>query len=253
MKAATRRWISKTAWKRHTTSLRWGALNVRTLHSTIDNKNGELEITGAAPDKPFNLCKLFADHNFSLMAQSETRWKGEGTIQVGEYTIIYSGLPTEAPVSLQGVAVALNPSMRAAWTRAGCVVETVGSRLLRIQLLLGKRTFHVISVYAPTFRATDADKEEFYNNLKMLCGKCKAGEELVVLGDFNARVGRRETAGKMDHEDQAMDTIRGRFGNPQLNDNGRLLLDFCRGYGRHPLRVMSTYFQHKVYETWQHI
>ena len=192
MKAAQSRWTSKTAWKRHTTTLRWGALNVRTLHSTIENRHGELEITGASPDKPFNLCKMFAEHNFSVMALSETRWKGEGTIQVGDYTIIYSGLPADAPVSLQGVAFALKPSMRSAWTRAGCTVETVGSRLIRIQLLVGKHMFHVISVYAPTYRATDTEKEEFYQNLSVLCGKCKAGEELVVLGDFNARVGRRE-------------------------------------------------------------
>lgn len=83
--------------------------------------------------------------------------------------------------------------------------------------------FHVISVYAPTYRATDIEKEEFYQNLSKLRGKYKAGEELVVLGDFNARVGRRAPAGNVDSEDLLTDTVRGLFGNPQLNDNGRLL------------------------------
>ena len=174
MKAAQRRWISKTAWKRHTTTLRWGSLNVRTSHPTIENKHRGLEITGAAPDKPFNLCKMFGEHNFSVMALSETRWKGEGNIQVGDYTIIYSGLPADAPVSLQGVAFALNHSMRTAWTRAGCIVETVGSRLILIQLLVGTRMFHVISVYAPAYRATDTEKEECYQNRSKLCGKCES-------------------------------------------------------------------------------
>ena len=108
------------------------------------------------------------------MALSETRWKGEGTIQVGDYTIIYSGLPADAPVSLQGVAFALNHSMRTAWTRAGCIVETVGSRLILIQLLVGTRMFHVISVYAPAYRATDTEKEECYQNRSKLCGKCES-------------------------------------------------------------------------------
>lgn len=62
--------------------------------------------------------------------------------------------------------------------------------MIRIQVLIGKQTFHVISVYAPTYRATDADKEEFYNNLSMLCNTCKAGDELVILGDFIARFGQ---------------------------------------------------------------
>ena len=53
-------------------------------------------------------------------------------------------------------------------------------------------------------------------------------------------------------EDSVTDNVRGLFGNPQLNDNGRLLFDFCGGFGCNPLRIMSTYFQHKVYETWQH-
>lgn len=97
---------------------------------------------------------------------------------------------------------------------------------------------------------TDTEKEEFYQNLSKLCGKCKAGEELVVLCP---RIGRREPAGNVDSEDLVTDNVRGLFGNPQLNDNGRLLLDFCRCFGRNPLRTMSTYFQHKVYETWRAI
>ena len=32
------------------------------LYTTIENKHGKLEITGAAPDKPFNLCKMFGEH-----------------------------------------------------------------------------------------------------------------------------------------------------------------------------------------------
>lgn len=70
------------------------------------------------------------------------------------------------------------------------------------------------------------------------------------MGDFNARVGIRDEQANAD--DVGHDLVLGRFGNPQLNDNGRLLLDFCRQRNRRPLRVMSRMYQHDTYGTWQH-
>lgn len=135
------------------------------------NEGGKLSIAGACPDKPFNMCQTFKDHGFSLAALSETRWKGEGAIDVDDYKILYCGLSLDAPVSLYGVGIALNPAMQTAWKAAGCVMEGCPGRLLRITLKIAQRTFHVIAVYAPTFRAAEVEKEQFYKDLSTMVSK----------------------------------------------------------------------------------
>ena len=43
--------------------------------------------------------------------------------------------------------------------------------------------------------------EDFYNKLRTLVGSCKSHEELVILGDFNARVGIREARSGTDPDE----------------------------------------------------
>ena len=227
---------------------------MRTMNCKVSNRGGDLEFEGASPTKPFDVCSVFRKHRLVLGALSETRWKGCGTLRADEFLFLFSGLPEEAPVSLYGVSFVLGPSMQAAWRAAGSHVVYHSERLMKIKLLIKGRVFHVISVYAPTFRAKDEEKEKFYADLHALCAECKAGEELIVMGDFNARVGVRNTAtGDTEVEGQdGDDRSLGDFGLPELSDNGRLLLDFCRSYGAKSLRVMSTKYKHKQYGTWQH-
>ena len=255
MKAAGNRLITKRS-RRHTTRLRWGAVNVRTMQTKIHNVGGELCFEGAEPTKPYETCDLLAAHDISLCAMSEVRWKGQGTLSAGEYLYIFSGLPEEAPVSLYGVAIALNPAMQKAWRAAGSQVSYCNERLLKIKLRLDDRIFHVISVYAPTFRASETEKESFYAQLAKLTSECKSSEELVIMGDFNARVGTRgketSTVEEATMGDVTADLVLGDFGMEELNDNGRLLLDFCRSQRGKSLRVMDTLFQHSTYGTWQH-
>ena len=172
-------------------------------------------------------------------------------MDIGSSKIIYSGILEGSERAMQGVGIFLDDQMKKAWNRAGSVVECRGGRLLRIQVEIERRTFHVIACYAPTFRATDLEKEEFYRDLAEMVGRCKANEELVVLGDFNARVGVREAPAESD-ENESTDLALGPFGMTELNDNGRLLLDFFRNGRRKPLRVMSTCYHHKEDGTWMH-
>ena len=60
---------------------------------------------------------------------------------------------------------------------------------------------HVISCYAPTFAASRAEKDNFFDDLQQALNKMPSCEPFVILGDFNARVGSRED-GDGDEEDQ---------------------------------------------------
>ena len=81
----------------------------------------------------------------------------------------------------------------------------MSSRVIIARLLLGvagdrlpcgkKRSgdffLSVVSVYAPTSKATYAVKSQFMADLQSAIEQVPASDVLVVLGDFNARVGAR--------------------------------------------------------------
>ena len=109
---------------------------------------------------------------------------------------MFSGLEPEAPRSIQGVGIALNADMRKAWERADCFCAFGGSRLLHIKLKLQGRLVNVISVYAPTFKAEEIEKDQFYRDLEAMVASASSGEPVFAMGDFNAQVGRRREEGE---------------------------------------------------------
>ena len=57
MKAAWRCPNRNILWKHKAVKLRWGALNVRTLNTQVENVGGKLVVTGANPCRPYDLCR----------------------------------------------------------------------------------------------------------------------------------------------------------------------------------------------------
>ena len=98
------------------------------------------------------------------------------------------------------------------------------------------------SVYAPTLQAELAEKDKFYSELRILPQGTPADDKLLVLGDFNARVGQDAVTWK---------GILGRHGVGNCNDNRRLLLEFCM---EQQLVITNTIFQQKdsLETTWMH-
>ena len=74
------------------------------------------------------------------------------------------------------------------------------------------------SCYAPTFGASRAAKDSFFDHLQEALGEIPPSEPYVVQGDFNARVGSRSPT-----EGEQGEKSRGphRFG--ELNDAGKEL------------------------------
>ena len=111
---------------------------------------------------------------------------------------------------------------------------------LRLDSATGPVT--LISVYAPTLSATPDTKDMFYENRASIIRNIHSNEQVVLLGDFNARVGA-------DHE--SWPSCRGQFGVGKMNENGQRLLDLCTF---HDLCITNSFFctkpQHKV--SWRH-
>ena len=116
-------------------------------------------------------------------------------------------------------------------------------RLMVMHLPLSdKRQATLISAYAPTMTNSDGTKDKFYEELDSLLGSVSKADKLLLLGDFNARVGS-------DH--QAWPDIIGKHGIGNCNSNGHLLLQTC---STHKLVITNTLFQlaSRKKSTWMH-
>ncbi|BHF66253.1 hypothetical protein SprV_0200926900 [Sparganum proliferum] len=76
----------------------------------------------------------------------------------------------------------------------------------------------------------DAAEDQFYEDLHALLATVSKADQLVVLGDFNARVGTDHTACR---------GVLGPHGLRGSNDNGLLLLRTC---AEHRLILTNTFF-----------
>ena len=88
---------------------------------------------------------------------------------------------------------------------------------------------------------TTVEMESFYEKLSDCIDKAK-GDIIIVLSDFNARVGR---------DWQLWPSVIRKHRTGKMNSNGLTLLEFCT---RLHLSIMGTMFQLKAYlkNTWQH-
>jgi len=96
-------------------------------------------------------------------------------------------------------------------------------------------------VYGPTTAATDEEMERFYQNLSKAVKHVPKGDILLVMGDFNAKVGRREPF--------AMSSAVGLYGLGETNEAGEQLEDLC---SEHQLALANATFKEhpKQQYTW---
>lgn len=111
----------------------------------------------------------------------------------------------------------------------------------RIPLTKGRHAT-LISTYAPTLDAEEVTKDHFCESLDQALQRIPPSDKIVLLGDFNARVGSNT---------QLWRNILGKHGIGKTNNNGLRLLMLC---SEHNLVITATLFQLKAkYKTsWMH-
>jgi exonuclease III len=90
-------------------------------------------------------------------------------------------------------------------------------RILSLRLTTSSGPTLILNVYAPTHCSTAKDKYAFYKALETRIREIPDKENLILLGDFNARLGTDHTSWP-------------HFGVCRLNDNGQRLLELCSFY-----------------------
>ena len=188
------------------------------------------------------VARELARYKIDIAALSETRLAGEGQLKEASsgYTFFWKGRePSERRESGVGFAI----KNKVLQMLDGTPIA-VSDRLMHMRLPLTHDRFAtIISVYAPTMTNPAHIKEVFYAELNSLIRSVPRDDKLLILGDFNARVGQ-------DHAHTWANII-GRHGVGSLNSNGLLLLELC---AEHNLTVMNTMFRlkNKHKTTWMH-
>uniref|UniRef100_H3A6M0 Endonuclease/exonuclease/phosphatase domain-containing protein n=1 Tax=Latimeria chalumnae TaxID=7897 RepID=H3A6M0_LATCH len=183
--------------------------NVRTL---MDNPNSERPERRTAI-----ISRELARYNIDVAALSKTRIPAEGQLREegGGYTFFWKGKPEEDHC-IHRVRFAIKNRIADLLTE---LPIGINKRLMTLRLQLsGNQRATIISAYAPTHDAIDDSKEFFYANLDAMLAAVPKQDKLILLGDFNARVGHDYPLWK--------DTI-SKEGVGKSNANGLLLLTKC--------------------------
>ncbi|KAJ8727784.1 hypothetical protein PYW07_001903 [Mythimna separata] len=167
--------------------------------------------------------------NTLITGLSETHWKESGHRNLEKHTIFYSG--TESS-SFAGVAIAVPTP----WVGSVLGYNPVNERIITMKLCASPCALNIIQVYAPTGAATEEDIEDFYRKLEECIENIPKREILMIIGDFNAKVGT--TA-----HDTGLRNIVGQYGLGCRNSRGERLIQFAADNN---FTVMNTVFKHHL-------
>ncbi|VDL90578.1 unnamed protein product [Schistocephalus solidus] len=198
------------------------AWNVRSL---LDNPRSN------RPERRTALvARELARYKVDIAALSETRFSEQGQLEeVGAgYTFFWSGRP-KAERRDAGVAFTIRNGIMG---RLPCLPQGINDHLMSLRLLLrGDKFATIISVYAPPMTSSDAAKDKYYEDLHSLLVTVPKADKLIVLGDFNARVGTDRASWR---------GVLGPYGLAGFNENSLLLLRTC---AEHRLTLTNTFFR----------
>ncbi|GFO08817.1 craniofacial development protein 2-like [Plakobranchus ocellatus] len=139
--------------------------NVRTLH-----RKGKLENV-----KEMERMKL------NILGFTEVRWIGAGSMKLGSKTLIYSG----GHAHERGVGILFDVTT-AKSLGSWCPIS---DRVVVAKLVAKPLNLGIIQEYAPTSDSEDVQVEKFYEEIENAKGYLKSQDIIIVMGDFNAKVG----------------------------------------------------------------
>jgi endonuclease/exonuclease/phosphatase family metal-dependent hydrolase len=179
------------------------------------------------PEKMREIANKMLKYKIDIIAPQEIRWQEQGRIDKSEYTVMYSGTSSRTGQLETGLMVTKRIRKRI------LEFEAINDRMCRIRLKGRFRNTTIISIHAPTEEKEENHEEDFYDKLDRICNNIQKYDQLIIMGDFNAKVGKEE------YQKQVA-------GNHTLHNtssvNGNLLGQFAI---RNGLIIRSTTFPHK--------
>ena len=186
--------------------LRVGTWNVRTLYQA-----GKLD----------NLRQEFAKLKLNILGITETHWTESGIIQGEESVFIHSG----GEEHRRGVGIMLNKKT------AKCLLGywPISERAIMCKIQARPFNIVILQCYAPTADQSQEKIDEFYMEIETALKQNKSDDIVIILGDFNAKVGCTRPS----------DCV-GSYGLGETNERGDALITFCE---QHKFSVVNTFFK----------
>jgi endonuclease/exonuclease/phosphatase family metal-dependent hydrolase len=192
-------------------TIRLGTWNVRTM---------------LAPGKMSETAREMRRYKIEILAIQETRWSGKGKIDKTNFTLYYAG---EKKQGKNGTAFLVEGGIRNKIMQ----YEAVDGRISWIRIENKQANITIINAYAPTENSKEEEKTKFNDKLEKVCEKVKRNDILMIVGDFNAKIGKKErnegVAGKATIHDTT-------------NDNGAKICDLAAATNTF---IVSTQYRHK--------
>ncbi|KAL5248275.1 hypothetical protein ACHWQZ_G017455 [Mnemiopsis leidyi] len=139
--------------------------------------------------KLYQLEKSFDEYGLELLGVTETHMPGSGNQTLGNGAVLmFSGRADG--VRRSGVGIILSKKMK----NSLISYTPVSDRVITARLHSKHINISVTVVYAPTEDAEPGTKDAFYRELNDVQSELPAHDIKLVLGDFNARVGRDNEA-----------------------------------------------------------
>nr|XP_053637989.1 craniofacial development protein 2-like [Cherax quadricarinatus] len=166
------------------------------------------------------------EKKLDVLALSETKLKGVGEFQWRGINGIRSGVSNRVRAK-EGVAIMLKDKL---WQEKRDY-KCINSRIMWSKIKIGCEKWVIISVYAPGEERSVEERERFWEMLSECVGSFESSVRVMVVGDFNAKVGKN-----------VMEGVVGKFGVPGVNVNGEPLIELCV---ERNLVISNTYFMKK--------
>lgn len=139
--------------------------------------------------------------------------------------LFYSGVAKETRAK-EGVGILIHTKY------ANEIVECkyINSRIIVVRIKFKNETFSFIGIYAPENCRQEFIRSAFFNQLQQAMDEIPKTDSVIILGDFNSRIGNDPIPG-----------VKQKFNEPEQNENGELLINLCT---TNELRITNTYFMH---------
>ena len=165
-------------------------------------------------------------YRIKIAALQEIRWKDAGELKKKHYSLYYSGSKKEGH---RGTGFWVEKNTR----ESVMGFEPINDRLCLMKLKGRFQNITILNTYAPTEESEQHEKDGFYDKLERILQKISKHDIVIVMGDFNAKIGR-ESFIKQNAGLHSLHRI--------SNDNGIRLCSFAQSSN---MWISSISFPHK--------
>ncbi|KAF7246946.1 Craniofacial development protein 2 [Varanus komodoensis] len=160
--------------------------------------------------------------NINILGISELKWTGMGEFNSDDHQVYYCG---QESLRRNGVAFIVNKRVR----KAVMGYNLQNDRMISVQIQSKPLNITVVQIYSPTTGAEEAEIDRFHEGLQHLQELTPKNDVLIIMGDWNAKVGSQKRTG-----------ITGKFGLGVQNEAGHRLVEFCQ---ENTMVIANTLFQ----------